>query len=349
MRVYQTQNVLDAAFERMAWIFDRHDKVIVSISSGKDSTLTAHLAMREAVKRNREVVFFFLDQEAEYNATVEQVRRMMEWPNVIPLWVQTPMEMTNATSYSDVMLNAWYDGEPWMREKEPNGVTYTEAPRRFYKFFKWFESQHLGAASIIGLRAEEVMRYRAVTQYPAVPGINWSSRGNGVTKYYPVYDWTFEDVWLYFHRENVPYNRIYDWLYWKGRRIPQFRVSNLIHENAFQCLELLQEFEPETYDALVRRLGGVAVAARYARESTIYQTFKKPKAFKTWIAYRDHLLLSLPDELADKFNSRFAKHETAESIHRQQVRQIVTCDWENNRPVKKREDKDPLAKWREIL
>lgn len=350
MRVYQEQNVLEAMHERLAKIFDNHKRVIVSISSGKDSTLLAHLAQQEAVRRGREIEFFFLDQEAEYQATVEQVRTMMAWENVKPLWYQTPIKMTNACSYNDIHLNAWYDGAEWMRPKEDNSIHGADgAPDRFYPFFRWFEEQNKGAASLIGLRAEEVMRYRAVTRWPAVPGIPWSSKGHGVIKYYPIYDWTFEDVWKYFHDHKVPYNKLYDWMHLKGKRIPDFRVSNLIHENAFQCLDVLQECEPETYNALCKRLGGVSVAARYAKESSIYQSHKKPKAFKTWAEYRDFLLSTIPEDLADIFRSRFKKQMKSESNHRQQVRQIVTNDWENSRPVKQREDKDPLRKWKEIL
>lgn len=350
MRVYQEKNVLDSMPDRLSKIFDNHKRVIVSISSGKDSTLLAHLAQQEAVRRGREIEFFFLDQEAEYNATVEQIRTMMSWQNVKPLWYQSPIKMTNACSYNDIHLNAWHEGEEWIRSKEPNSITADNAPDRFYPFFRWFEEQNKGSASLIGLRAEEVMRYRAVTQYAAIAGIPWSSKGHGdVIKYYPVYDWTFEDVWKYFHDFNVPYNRLYDWMHMKGKRIPDFRVSNLIHENAFQCLDVLQECEPDTYNSLCKRLGGVSVAARYARESSVYQTHKKPKAFKTWSEYRDFLLTTIPIEIADTFRRRFAKQLTSESVHRQQVRQIVTNDWENSRPVKRREDNDPLEKWRAIL
>ena len=147
----------------------------------------------------------------------------------------------------------------------------------------------------------------------------------------------------------MPYNKVYDWLWIKGKKIDEFRVSNLIHENAFECLSLLQEFEPATYDALTRRLGGVAVAARYARESSIYQTHKLPKCFSTWQSYRDFLLLTIPQEIADVFRGRFGRQRDTEVVCRQQVRQIVTNDWENSRPVRPRDDQDPLRKWRELL
>lgn len=350
MRIYKDQNVLDAARERIAWVFDRHEQVSVSISSGKDSTALAHLASCEAARRGRTVDFFFLDQEAEYNATVEQIRKMMSWPGVIPKWFQVPIRMTNATSYEDVFLNAWHSKEKWIREKEPTAIhDALGAPDRFYDFFRWYESQNPGSATLIGLRAEEVTRYRAVTENAAVEDIGWSSRGNSTTKYYPIYDWAFEDIWLYFAREQVPYNKVYDWMWMKGKKIPEMRVSNLIHEVAFECLELLQEFEPETYSALVERLGGVAVAARYAKESSVFQTHKRPKNFETWLAYRDFLLTTIPPELAIIFQKRFDKQKSSETNHRQQSRQILTNDYENNRPVKQREDADPLKKWREIL
>ena len=92
---------------------------------------------------------------------------MMAWPNVVPKWYQNPIKMTNSTGYDEVMLNAWHDGEQWIRPREPKSIVAEDAPDRFYPFFKWFEGQNKGAASLIGLRAEEVMRYRAVTQYPA--------------------------------------------------------------------------------------------------------------------------------------------------------------------------------------
>jgi len=350
VRIYHDENVLDAARRRVSWIFDQFDRVSVSISSGKDSTVLAHLASQEADRRGRTVEFFFLDQEAEYDATIQQVRKMMAWPAVVPRWYQVPIRMTNATSYQECFLNAWHEGEKWMRPKEPESIhEAVGAPDRFYPFFRWHEEQNAGSAVLIGLRAEEVTRYRAVTENAAIAGIPWSSRGSGVTKFYPIYDWAFEDIWLYFSKENVPYNRVYDWLWMKGRRIPEMRVSNLIHEVSFECLELLQEFEPATYAALVERLGGVSVAARYAKESTVFQTHKKPKAFPTWMAYRDFLLTTIPEDIALIFRKRFAGHEPNEPTHRQQVRQILTNDWENNRPVKKTSVSDPLAKWREIL
>lgn len=352
MRVYKQQNVLDAARDRMAWIFHHYPRVVVSISSGKDSTVLAHLASAEAVRQGREVEFFFLDQEAEYAATIDQARTMMTWSNVKSLWYQVPIRMTNATSYEEDFLFAWGPSLQWMREREPNSIHYApRAPDRFYPFFRWFEEQlGVDSASLIGLRSEESLnRYRAVTRHPGRDNIKWSSKGNGTTKFYPLYDWTFEDVWTYIQRFQVPYNKVYDWLYIRGENIPGFRVSNLIHEKAFKCLALLQEFEPGTYERLLQRIGGITVAARYAKEMSIFRARTLPKTYASWKAFRDFLLVTLPTEIAQVFTERFASQLTSENTHRQQVRQLLLNDWENSIPVVQQEDTDPLEKWRAIL
>jgi predicted phosphoadenosine phosphosulfate sulfurtransferase len=352
-KLYLPHSVLDALHERLAWIFDRYERVVVSVSSGKDSTVLFDAARKAAVGRGREVDVFFLDQEAEYQSTVDLIRRMMAMEGVRPWWFQVPIRMTNATSYAEDLLYAWGPGEEWVRAKEPDSIHEAPgAPQRFYPFFEWFEQQWgPEACFLVGLRSEESLnRYRAVTRWPGVPGVNWSSRGKGVPKFYPLYDWAYEDVWTYIGKFRVPYNRIYDFLYAKGKNIPEMRVSNLIHEKAFKALATLQEFEPETYDRLVRRLKGVHVAALYAQEQMVFSTSKRPPRFTTWREYRDFLLDTLPTDGRVLFEQRFGRHEENERVYRQQVRQLLLNDWENNIPVTAKADTaNPLAKWAEIL
>lgn len=353
-KIYLPENVLVAATKRISMLFDRHEHIVVSVSGGKDSTVLFELAHREAERRNRLVNVFFLDQEAEYQATIDVVRHIMSRTHVKPHWFQVPVYMTNATSYEQDMLYAWGPGEEWMRPQEACSIKAIDANvDRFYPLIDWFEQQWpTGTAFLVGLRAEESLnRYGAVTHHPALPDINWSSKGRGnVVKFYPLYDWTFEDIWTYIGKERLVYNRVYDWMWVKGHSIQEMRVSNLIHERAFKSLADLQEFEPVTYDRLVKRLKGVHVAALYAKEQTVYNTRKLPPRFKKWREYRDFLLDTYPGEQRDVFIERFAGHKQNESVYRQQVRQLLINDWENNVPVVQLEQREnPLKKWMDIL
>lgn len=361
-KLYLNKDVLTAARERLVMVFNDFDNIICSISGGKDSVVMVHLALEEARKRNRMIHLFWLDQEAEYQATVDTVRYYMQQKNVIPHWFQVPVYMTNSTSYTDEMLYAWGKGERWIRDKDPLAIheLKEEYPKRFYGFINWFEHQWnpRNTCFLVGLRAEESLnRFRTVIKNPGYKDWNWSTKDKYSLKIYPIYDWTFEDVWIYIARFNVRYNKIYDFLYAKGFDIKEMRVSNLIHEKAFKCLASLPEFEPDTYNKLIERIGGIHVAARYAKENMIYSANERPERFTTWKEYRDFLLGTSPLKHRGRLMKRFSSQPESERTYKGQCVQILINDWENNVPVatktqvEKLEQKkrETIEKWRRLL
>ena len=138
----------------------------------------------------------------------------------------------------------------------------------------------------------------------------------------------------------------------KGMSIQEIRVSSLIHEKSFKALTELPEFEPKTYDKLCKRIKGIQTANIYGKESVMMKCRKLPKNFKSWMAYRDFLLDTYPDEEKKPiFEKRFARHLNNNYVARQQCRQLILNDYENDLPVKNTEDprEETLRKWRNIL
>jgi predicted phosphoadenosine phosphosulfate sulfurtransferase len=358
VKIYNpNKNVLEAARERVALIFDNFKNISVSVSSGKDSSVCYHLFLQEAIKRGRKITAFFQDQEAEYQASINLMKVMMKHLNVIPAWYQVPIYLTNATSYSENFLYAWGPGEEWIREKDPIAIHEIKGdyPKRFYEFFGWYEKQDPDAAYIVGLRAEEgIMRYRAVTKYPGWNGLKWSTVADGIKKFYPIYDWSVSDVWRFMYDFNIAYNKIYDLMYMDNYSIySQMRVSNLIHEKSYKCLLSLPKYEPEVYDKLCRRLKGIATASRYASERLVFSNKQLPKHYKTWQEFRDFLLENIQNpEYKETFRKRFEKQEKNERIYQAQCGQLLILDFESSRSfnTKKEEhiQKD-REKWMMIL
>ena len=112
MKIYSKEDVMTAAKKRISFLFDEFEHVVVCISGGKDSTVVYNLCMMEAEKRNRlPLEVCFIDQEAEWDATIDYVKSIMYDKRVKPYWLQVPIKLFNATSHeSDNWLHCWFDG-----------------------------------------------------------------------------------------------------------------------------------------------------------------------------------------------------------------------------------------------
>lgn len=333
-------DTLTASVRRMRWLFREFPRIVVSVSSGKDSTVLYHLALREAERVGRKFELFFLDQEAEYQSTVDLMAQWMRHPLVIPRWYQVPMLLTNATSHRDVFLRAWWPGEQWVREKDPIAIGHIDGkyPQRFYDFFPWVEGlAEEPTAFLVGIRMwESLNRQRATKNNPGYQHYGWSTKTRNplAFRFYPIYHWQPRYIWKYIADNDLPYNAVYDRMYVKsGVDLCKMRVSNLVHEQAFRSLASLQEYEPDTYDRLVARLGGVHAAAIYANEQGVYRADKLPAAHGSWRDFRDYLLSTTPSEHTARFEKRFRRQATDEATCKQQVKQLLANDWEGNLPI----------------
>lgn len=358
---YNDRTVLDAARERMAFLFDHYESIVVSVSGGKDSTVLGHLALSEAHRRGRRIGVFFLDEEVMYQASVEQVENLMGlYPDAVKRWwLQVPFRLTNATSTTEGQLECWEPGEHkrWMRPKgernvkarfwapEAETIRCREKGFGFYDAIENFEHTFSNTAFLVGLRAagESPNRWRAVVKHPVQVGgrsVYWGTgKDRGNAAFYPIYDWNFHDVWRYIHDERLPYSRIYDCQFRKGYPINQMRVSSLIHERAFKSIVDLPEFEPKTYDRLLKRIKGIALAQETGKAAKLFACSKLPQQFTSWRTYRDFLLATHQDRArAPLFAARFARQLDNEYVARQQCRQLVLNDYENNLPIDNQPD-----------
>jgi len=340
------QTVLEAARERIAWLFDEfeNDIITVSFSGGKDSTVTLALALDEAERRGRlPLPVVFIDQEAEWGATIEYVRAVMYDPRVEPYWLQVPIKLFNSASMSDTWLMCWDEGqkEKWIHPKDPIAITENKyGTDRFKELFSAFSKTtwpDRRVLSLGGVRTEESPnRYAGLTGQATYKWATWGKRDNKNTfAMYPLYDWSYTDIWKFIHERNLPYCKVYDYMYQRGVPVLQMRVSNLHHETAVHNLYYLQEVEKETWNRLVDRLGGVA-GVRHIKKKDMFSAGELPFMFDDWRQYRDHLLDKLvTDETAQKaFAKRFADDDkayagmlTPEVLWKAQVAAIMTNDY----------------------
>jgi predicted phosphoadenosine phosphosulfate sulfurtransferase len=318
-RIYLKQNVFDAALDRVRRVLDEFPQVIVNFSGGKDSTVLLHLTLRVASEKGRlPVKVFWIDQEAEWQNVVNYIRGVMARRDVEPLWFQGAFRLFNATTTGeDPWLHCWQEGAEWIRPKEPNSIheniTGTD---RFKELFGAFSRTYFGdrpCAHLAGVRCEESpARGLALTAYATYKDITWGNafgKRIGHYTFYPLYDWSYTDIWKAIHDHGWAYCPLYDYMYQYGIPARNMRVSNVHHETAIDSLRFLQEIEPDTWDKITERVQGVNAV------SQIREAYRVPRElpwmFSSWKEYRDYLLENLIEvpEIKERFRRQFAGWE----------------------------------------
>jgi predicted phosphoadenosine phosphosulfate sulfurtransferase len=343
MKVYKKENVFEAALDRIRWLFDEFDEVIVSSSGGKDSTVVFNLALQVAEEKDRlPLKVMFIDQEAEWRHTIEYMTRIMYDQRVTPFWYQMPIRIFNATSATDHWLNCWEKEaeDKWIHPRQPIAITEnvygTERFNELFPAIAKVEYPNKRVCYLAGMRADEnPKRFVAMTQSLTYKWATWGKVLNKANEHYtmyPIYDWTSSDVWKAIVSNDWDFNKVYEQMYGHGVQLEKMRVSNLHHETAVESLFNLQEIEGDTWNRMTNRLAGIDTAGKMGAEDFYMRDL--PFVFKDWKEYRDYLLEHLILDSEDKsvFTEAFKLHDLAyegtigENLYRMHVSAILAQD-----------------------
>lgn len=319
-------NVHDAAKERISWTFDRFEKVYVSFSGGKDSTVMLHLVMDEAIKRNRKVGVLIIDLEGQYKITIQHIQDCIDMykDHIETYWVCLPIHLRNAVSMYETHWICWdKDKEPaWIRKPPKHSITDLNYFPFFHKgmefeefvplFGEWYGQGKL-TACFVGIRSDESLnRYRTIASQYKTPmeGKLWTTKlTDALYNIYPIYDWKTEDVWVYQGKfTDKPYNRLYDYMYKAGLPLVYMRICQPYGDDQRRGLWLFHLIEPETWARIVARVNGANSGAMYINETgniNGYRAISKPEGH-TWESFAMLLLNSLPPKTRNHFANKIA-------------------------------------------
>ncbi len=318
-------DVLAAARVRIGWTFDNFERICVSFSGGKDSTVMLHLAMDEAIRRKRKVGLLFIDLEGQYRLTIEHIQRCFDMykEHVKPYWCCLPIHLRNAVSVYETHWICWDKAKrsSWIREQPKIAIT----SEKFFSFFRKgmeFEEfvpefgRYYGngkpCACLVGIRSDESLnRYRTIASETkqTIEGKQWVTLVTEPKVYniYPVYDWKTEDLWLYhWQHKDQPYNRLYDLMHKAGLSIHQMRICQPYGDDQRRGLWLFHLIEPETWAKVVARVNGANSGALYVQESgniTGYRRIVKPEGH-TWKSFCLLLIRSMPPKTKEHYENK---------------------------------------------
>lgn len=296
--------MLTAAKNRIRYIYNQFDHVVVSFSGGKDSTAVLNLTIEVARELGRlPVRAAFFDEEAIHPPTIEYVERVRQSPDVKLEWYCLPMMHRNACSNDEPTWITWDPTKQdiWVRPLPENVITEhpcfsfgSTLPETDFLF-----GPELGKVAVLtGIRTQESLRrLKSVSMkkndnYIAAP----SGQGN-VHKCHPIYDWSSNDVWRLVYENNYDYNKTYD-VFNKTAlydRLLAQRVCPPYGEEPLRGLWIYAECFPEMWHKMLNRVPGVATAWRYGN-TELYGIGKMDKPpGKTWREYTETVLKTYSD------------------------------------------------------
>ena len=319
------QNVYEASQDRVAWTFDNFEKIYVSFSAGKDSSVMTHLVLEEAKKRNRKVGLFFLDWECQFTITINHAREMFEKykDNIIPYWVCLPVKTWNGCSSHEPEWTCWEDSKRnlWAREPDEMCITDKEYFPFYYEgimfeefvplFGQWF-AEGEKCACFVGIRTQESLnRFRSIVRGDKkVLGDKCYTTKviDEVWNVYPVYDWQTEDIWTFYAKTGLESNELYDRMHNAGMTIHQMRICEPFGDTQRQSLWLYQVVEPLMWAKLVLRVEGANCGKMYAGEKGNIMgnhSVTLPDGM-TWKKFALHLLKTTPPKTSEHYKNKIS-------------------------------------------
>jgi predicted phosphoadenosine phosphosulfate sulfurtransferase len=319
-------NVLEASLDRISWTFDNFENIYISFSGGKDSTAMLHLVMSEAIKRDRKIGLLFIDWECQFELTILHIKQLIELykNNLDVYWTQFEIMTNNSTSMIEPIWKSFDESkkELWTRQKEETG-TITKG--NFFPFYfdnitfeefivlfgKWYSKNKL-TACFVGIRAQESLnRFRAISKNDK---FNYNQKKyttnsvDNIWNVYPIYDWTVDDIWIYYSKFKLPYNNIYDRMHMAGLKLSQMRIDEPFGDEARKNLWLYHIIEPKTWSKIVSRMNGVNSGALYSQDKgNVLGNIKisLPKDH-TWESFSNHLLNTMPPKTSNHYKNKIA-------------------------------------------
>ncbi len=325
LKKYRDVNVLDASQERISFVFDNFERIYLSFSAGKDSTVMMHLVMAEAVKRQRKIGILLVDLEAQYKLTMQHAEDCINLykDNIELFWVSLPLALRNAVSNYQPRWLAWDPDkkQDWVRQPPEFAIV----DEKYFPFFQrgfefeefvpefgeWY-AQGKTCACFVGIRTDESLnRFRTIALKTKIKfqGRNYTTQvTDNVYNIYPIYDWSTSDLWLYHYKNpTLPTNKIYEQMHKAGLAPSQMRICQPYGDDQRRGLWLYHILEPATWYKVVARVNGVNSGALYIQETgniTGYAKISKPDNH-TWKSFCNLLLSSLPKATQDHYITKF--------------------------------------------
>lgn len=362
---YLEKNVLDAAVERLEIVFQQFDNVYFSVSGGKDSSVMVQLANQVAARLNKKFDVLFVDLEAQYRYTVEHIEELKQLPQIRDFYhIALPIALRNAVSVLQPKWICWEEESKhlWVRDMPKDCINIKNCPFPWFKkgeefeefilqFATWYQEKYGGKVACgVGIRTDESLnRFRTIAlqdkkltfeNYHWTTKLKINEKHIDVYNFYPIYDWTADDIWGAVSRLDLKFNYIYELMYKNGLSIYEQRLCQPYGDDQKNGLDQFKALEYDTWGKVLNRVNGVNFGNIYCKTTALGNIKSCKPDFMTWQEYTVFLMESIEIYNRDLMMHYYRKikkfmiwHQNKSGIALENIPEIAECKLEGQKKV----------------
>lgn len=288
---YIDKDVYTAAKERINYIIDSFDTVMVCFSGGKDSLVT--LSLVEEVYKERgitdKIKVVFRDEELIPDDVINFVIEKYNSGKYDFRYYAIPLLSHKYILGKTEEYIQWDSKRKWLRQPPDFAIKLEPGDNRVFSQFDAdgfiCQNEPGKVALLVGIRAQEsLMRTRGILSKRNLPFIA-ATETDKVNLCKPIYDWTEDDVFLYFYKTGIKYCPIYDAEMLNGQML---RVATPLHAENAKRIGKLRTLYPVFYQQLVDIFPEVLIQDKYFDEYD--RTGIIMKYEHSWKGIRDYIM-----------------------------------------------------------
>lgn len=258
--------------ERIKLVLDIYPKIYISFSGGKDSTVLAELVRQICKEHGKPFISIFNDIETiapeitdfvvmrqkRYNVHLLQAPVIFKSSGELPTWTNWDEKYKDywckphIGMIPEIKLNSWFN---------------------LFTDYSKYLSDDLPFCNFVGLRSQESFhRNMTTTRTKKNNPINWLYDHGNYAKCYPIFDWTWQNVWDYIIDNNLGYNKCYD--YWTNSKVKHSisRTGSLYSaakgqsKQRWESLFRFEQYNEDFFNRIIKRMELIGVDINKYRE-----------------------------------------------------------------------------------
>lgn len=276
-------SVYEASKKRIKECITQFDNIAVNFTGGKDSAVVLYLVeecMNEMGIEDK-IKVSFNDEEFVPSDTIAFVDSLVKSEKYDFYYFCIPTLASSQILGHTINYIQWDSNREWFRQPPDYAITTDDLGNILFRDVipernKIMLKDAKGSWVFFnGYRVEESFNVytsmksnkRKVNSYLTKSGFS-----NRCFYCKPIYDWKIEDVFLYFLKSDLPYNKIYDYLMWTGLPL---RSGIPLDKNVSKHLDKYRLYDPNYIDQLLKQFPILDASSRYNGDISVAQISKK--------------------------------------------------------------------------